>query len=122
MYNNYHRFCPSCHNEVKDKNINWAVLKLTLEKDSAVIIGVEMPKEMQVYAFEAAQLAFINFNKMEYTKMAMFVKEEFDKKYGKNWSCFIGEKIGCSFSYDDDRYICFDFGSVRFLIFKYPEN
>ena len=96
------------------------MLKLTFEKDSAVIIRAEMPRDMQRFAVECAQLAIINFGKIEYSKMATFVKEEFDKMYGKHWCCFVGEKIGCSFCYADDRYVCFDFGSIRFLIFKYP--
>lgn len=116
------KYCPTCQVEIKDSNINWTVLKLTLEKDSAAIIRTEMPKDMQQFAIDCAQLAIINYGKLEYSKMATFVKEEFDKKYGKHWCCFVGEKIGCAFCYEDDQYVCFDFGSVRFLVFKYPDS
>ena len=46
------------------------------------------------------------------------IKEEFNRKYERDWHCFVIEKGGHSITHDDGCYICLDIGDPMVVLFK----
>lgn len=91
-----------------------------MEDDSSpIILKTDMPDKVQKLAIECAKYALLNFND-DSSSMAEYIKNEFDKRYGAFWACFVGNKFGSFFSYADKTYISFCVNDVLFLLFKYP--
>ena len=62
--------------------------------------------------------AFENHDVSHFSDIAREIKEEFNRKYERDWHCFVIEKGGHSITHDDGCYICLDIGDPMIVLFK----
>jgi dynein light chain LC8-type len=55
--------------------------------------------------------------KIEY-KIAKFLKEKFDDKYGPNWHCVVGKNFNSFVSYEAKHYVFLYEGQLGILLYK----
>jgi dynein light chain LC8-type len=75
-----------------------------------------MSYEMETVAFEVALQALNKFSTCG--GMAQYMKDEFDRRYGEAWQCIVGTGFGSYVSHRPNRYISFDIGEKRFIVFQ----
>ena len=62
--------------------------------------------------------AFENHDASHFSDVAREIKEEFNRRYERDWHCFVIEKGGHSITHDDGCYICLDIGDPMVVLFK----
>jgi len=50
--------------------------------------------------------------------IALYMKEEFSKKYDQYWQCIVGPNFGFSVNHNPQRYIYFSMGDDEILLFR----
>jgi len=82
----------------------------------------DMNNKMQAYAVDLANTALNRFHRTRgYGDMAEFIKEEFEKAYGKYWCSFVFDAqtgFGSYFTKANNFYIHFVIRNVNFVLFK----
>ena len=87
--------------------------------DRRVLIKrTDMPHEKQQTAIITALKAFENHDPRHFSDVAREIKEEFNRRYERDWHCFMIEKGGHSITHDDGCYICLDIGDPMIVLFK----
>uniref|UniRef100_A0A914QQA0 Dynein light chain n=2 Tax=Panagrolaimus TaxID=55784 RepID=A0A914QQA0_9BILA len=75
-----------------------------------------MSEEMQAAVFEIAREALSKY-KVE-KDVAVFMKEQFDSKYGTSWHCVVGRNFGSFVSHETNCFIYFYLKNVAIMLFK----
>ena len=83
-----------------------------------LIKRTDMTQDKIQHAVITTLRAFENHDISHFSDIAREIKEEFNKKFGKDWHCFIIEKGGHSITHDDGCYICLDIGDPMVVLFK----
>lgn len=87
--------------------------------DKKVLIKrTDMPSDKIQHAVVTTLKAFENHEVTHFSDIAREIKEEFNKRYERDWHCFIIEKGGHSITHDDGCYICLDIGDPMVVLFK----
>ena len=87
--------------------------------DRKVLIKrTDMPQDKQQHAVVTTLRAFENHDVSHFSDIAREIKEEFNRKYDRDWHCFVIEKGGHSITHDDGCYICLDIGDPMVVLFK----
>ena len=86
----------------------------------------KMPQEMQEFALDCGTWA-ITKHPNDRTEMARYVRQAFDKKYGKFWACIVGgDDFSGSVTNEKPYLSIFKIHSIhkccRFIIFKNAEK
>lgn len=78
-----------------------------------------MPEYMQQDCFDCGLDAMERCK--EESKIAEYIKKEFDRKYNQTWHCIVGSAfaIGCFVAHETNTHICFDMRKLRVVLFKY---
>jgi len=80
------------------------------------IIKQDMNEQMQTEAFDVAVMYINKFQDSQ--RIAIEVKQYFDKHFNFTWHCIVGEKFGTSVRYEEGHFIYFYVGSIAILLFK----
>ena len=87
--------------------------------DRKVLIKrTDMPQEKQQHAIITCLRAFENHEPSHFSDIAREIKEEFNRRFERDWHCFVIEKGGHSITHDDGCYICLDIGDPMIVLFK----
>ena len=87
--------------------------------DKKVLIKrTDMPQEKVQHAVVTALRAFENHDPSHFSDVAREIKEEFNRRFERDWHCFIIEKGGHSITHDDGCYVCLDLGDPMVVLFK----
>jgi hypothetical protein len=87
--------------------------------DKRVLIKrTDMTQDKIQHAVITTLRAFENHDIAHFSDIAREIKEEFNKKFDRDWHCFIIEKGGHSITHDDGCYICLDIGDPMVVLFK----
>ena len=81
-----------------------------------VIKNVDMYEDMQEDALKWAAHATVKFT-VE-SRVACFIKKQFDKKYGPTWQCIAGREFSSYVSHKEKHFMYFYFGDWAVLLFK----
>ncbi|CAH8529759.1 unnamed protein product [Heterobilharzia americana] len=82
----------------------------------AVVKNADMDQIMQE---DAVQIAAAAREKYEVDKdIATYVKQHFDRKYGRTWHCIVGKQYGSDVSHEERSFIYFFLGDRAILLFK----
>ena len=89
------------------------------QADRKVLIKrTDMPQDKQQHAIITCLRAFENNDPSHFSDIAREIKEEFNKRFERDWHCFVIEKGGHSITHDDGCYICLDIGDPMIVLFK----
>lgn len=97
-----------------------------------MIKSTDMSEEMQAAVFQVADEALSKYkvekvkNKYqsflhyyyEFQDVAVFIKEQFDQKYGTSWHCVVGRNFGSFVSHETNCFIYFYLNNVAIMLFK----
>ena len=87
--------------------------------DKRVLIKrTDMSADKVQHAIITTLKAFESNDPAHFSDIAREIKEEFNRKYDKDWHCFVIEKGGHSITHDDGCYICLDIGDPMVVLFK----
>ena len=87
--------------------------------DKRVLIKrTDMTPDKVQHAIITTLRAFESHDPSHFSDVAREIKEEFNRKYEKDWHCFVIEKGGHSITHDDGCYICLDIGEPMVVLFK----
>ncbi|EFO13158.1 dynein Light Chain family member [Loa loa] len=50
--------------------------------------------------------------------MALYIKQEFERRFGPTWHCVVGKSFGSSFSYEIQHFILLKLNQLSIIIFK----
>ncbi|CAI4224374.1 unnamed protein product [Auanema sp. JU1783] len=75
-----------------------------------------MTTEMEQVACDTAVQAMKNYQTEQL--IAKFMKETFDKIYGKAWQCVCGKHFGSYVTFEPDSFIYFRIGAMAFILFR----
>lgn len=89
-------------------------------KPKCVVKGKDMPDEMANAAIEVAVNALDRFELER--DMAMYVKQEFDKRYQPTWHCIVGRHFGSYVSHEMHGFIYFYIDKLAVLLFRSGES
>ncbi|KAF7636652.1 Dynein light chain [Meloidogyne graminicola] len=76
-----------------------------------------MSKEMEDEAIDCAFLGVVKHTK--HLEIAEYIRDKFDKKYGKEWCCIVGT-FASTVYYKPNHYISFELDQLRIILFKTP--
>ena len=89
------------------------------QADKRVLIKrTDMSDDKIQHAVITTLRAFENHDITHFSDIAREIKEEFNKKFERDWHCFVIEKGGHSITHDDGCYICLDIGDPMVVLFK----
>jgi len=87
--------------------------------DKRVLIKrTDMSADKVQHAIITTLRAFESHDPSHFSDVAREIKEEFNRKFEKDWHCFVIEKGGHSITHDDGCYICLDIGEPMVVLFK----
>lgn len=87
--------------------------------DKRVLIKrTDMTPDKVNHAIITTLRAFESHDPSHFSDIARDIKEEFNKKFERDWHCFVIEKGGHSITHDDGCYICLDIGDPMVVLFK----
>ena len=87
--------------------------------DKRVLIKrTDMSADKVQHAIITTLRAFESNDPSHFSDIAREIKEEFNRKFEKDWHCFVIEKGGHSITHDDGCYICLDIGEPMVVLFK----
>nr|AAX30609.1 SJCHGC05640 protein [Schistosoma japonicum]CAX70013.1 putative dynein light chain [Schistosoma japonicum]CAX70014.1 putative dynein light chain [Schistosoma japonicum] len=82
----------------------------------AVVKNADMDSIMQE---EAVRTAASAREKFEVDKdIATYIKQHFDRSYGRTWHCIVGKQYGSDISHEERSFIYFFLGDRAILLFK----
>ena len=85
--------------------------------DKKVVIKTcDMDSDMQKHCVALAEEALEKYTIEK--DIAMFIKQEFDKKYAPTWHCIVGRNFGSYVTHESKNFIYFYIGGVAILLFK----
>lgn len=76
----------------------------------------DIPDAMRDVAIQLSVEAVSTFDSE--SKMASFIKKEFDKRYDGKWHCVVGRAYGSYVTHDQERFIYIQVGNEVILLFK----
>jgi dynein light chain LC8-type len=76
-----------------------------------------MPEYMQQDCFDCGLESMERCK--EESKIAEYIKKEFDRKYSQTWHCIVGSAFGYFVTHETNTHICFDMRKLRVVLFKY---
>ena len=97
--------------------INIKQVEITQDTIATIVRNSDMTSLMQSEAQEIGKKAIQRYPSSE-TDIADYIKVEFDKKYGPDWHCIVGQKYGSSIAPQDGSFIYFSHGKFSVLLFK----
>ncbi|XP_012861959.1 dynein light chain 1, cytoplasmic-like [Echinops telfairi] len=77
---------------------------------------VDMSEEMKQYAVDVTSRALDEF--VSEKDIAMYIKREFDNRYGPAWHCIVGRNFGSFVTHEPEHFIYFYLGYMAILLFK----
>uniref|UniRef100_A0AC34PUI9 Dynein light chain n=1 Tax=Panagrolaimus sp. JU765 TaxID=591449 RepID=A0AC34PUI9_9BILA len=78
--------------------------------------STDMSESLQAEVFQVANEALSKF-KIE-KDVAVFIKEEFDKRHGSSWHCVVGRNFGSFVSHETNTFIYFYLNHVAIMLYK----
>ncbi|CAN6205743.1 unnamed protein product [Urochloa humidicola] len=84
----------------------------------AVIGDTDMLQAMQRDALRLAGKALDDFEAVDSTEIARYIKKEFDRSYGPGWQCIVGTDFGSFVTHHSGCFIYFSIGNLSILLFK----
>ncbi|KAK3127384.1 hypothetical protein QOZ80_7AG0572510 [Eleusine coracana subsp. coracana] len=84
----------------------------------AVIGDTDMLQAMQKEALRLAGQALDNYEAIDSTEIARFIKKEFDRSYGPGWQCIVGTDFGSFVTHQSGSFIYFGIGNLAILLFR----
>ena len=88
-----------------------------LSQLTPVVKASDMSEDMQAETTELAVIAMRECKNVE-KDVAVFLRKEFDKKYGPTWHCIVGKRFGSFVTHETGHHIYFYLGQTAFLLFK----
>lgn len=82
------------------------------------IKGNDMDKEMTQTAIVSVIKGFEHFGSSDPSKIAEYVKNAFNNKFGKTWHCLVILRGGFSVQNETNCYICLDVDGQMVVLFK----
>ena len=79
---------------------------------------VDMSSSMKQYAVDCATLAYIRYDSK--INIALYIKNEFNNRYGQYWQCIVGEQFSFSITKKLNHYIFFKLDQYYVVLFKSP--
>lgn len=79
---------------------------------------VKMSSSMKQYAVDCATLAHIRYSSK--SDIAVYIKNEFNDRYGRYWNCVVGEQFGYYIYHKPNHYIYFKLDQYYVVLFKSP--
>ncbi|RCV13506.1 hypothetical protein SEVIR_2G363200v4 [Setaria viridis] len=87
-------------------------------ESQAVIGDTDMLQAMQQDALRLAGKALDDFEAVDSTEIARFIKKEFDRSYGPGWQCIVGTDFGSFVTHHSGCFIYFGIGNLAILLFN----
>ncbi|RLM84456.1 hypothetical protein C2845_PM04G26470 [Panicum miliaceum] len=87
-------------------------------ESQAVIGDTDMLQAMQQEALRLAGKALDDFEAVDSTEIARFIKKEFDRSYGPGWQCIVGTDFGSFVTHHSGCFIYFGIGNLAILLFN----
>lgn len=82
----------------------------------AVIKNADMSEDMQQEAIDCSTQALEKWTVEK--DIAMYIKKEFDNKYGQTWHCVVGKSFGSYVTHETKHFVYFYIGNMAVLLFK----
>lgn len=76
----------------------------------------DIPDEMKDAAIQLSMEAVSTMDSE--SKMASYIKKEFDRRYDGKWHCVVGRAYGSYVTHDTERFIYLQVGNEVILLFK----
>ncbi|KAJ3616443.1 hypothetical protein Zmor_011898 [Zophobas morio] len=87
-----------------------------MSERKAVVKAVDMEETLQQSAIDCAIHALETYPTER--EMAVYIKEEFDRKYSFSWHCVVGRNFGSYVTHEARYFIYFYVGQMAFLLFR----
>ena len=90
------------------------------ENSHHTVLKCDMPKEMQVVAFEvsASLIERLTNGEISSNHAAMCIKKEFDRRYKTGWHCIVGTSFASLVTPDVGRFLYFRINEHRILLWR----
>lgn len=82
----------------------------------AIIKNTDMPEDLQQDAVDVASKALDTYSIEK--DIAIYIKKEFDRKYGVHWQCVVGRNFGSHVTHEEKTLIYFYVGMIAILLWK----